>query len=293
MRVNLWLFLSFLCVASSANIGTSLREAKLKKFLLLCSAPLLFLTASLTALGQEHPGSIQYQMVHFTRTYPGCGPRGREQCLSVQVDYPAIVSAPTAAVQSLINTTIQQRLFQAEDGTPGPTSGDALAVELEQGYRDLQRRFPEYRTPWFDHRNAAVLLNNAAIFSVQMRTDQFTGGAHPNSYRVYLNFRPQTGEVLDLNAVLKQGAMAQLVAIAEKHFREARKLAPDADLQKAGFEFKDNRFALTENFGLTPDGMVLYYNNYDIAAYYFGPTEVKMPYPEIRDLLKLEFLPAQ
>jgi hypothetical protein len=265
----------------------------LKTLVFLRSALFLFIAASMTAFGQQQAAPIQYQMVHFTRTYPGCGPRGREQCLSVQVDYPAIVSAPTAAVQSLINSTIQQRLFQAEDGSPGPTSGDALAVELEQGYRDLQRRFPEYRTPWFDHRNAAVLLNNPPIFSVQMRTDQFTGGAHPNSYRVYLNFRPQSGEILDLDAVLKQGAMAQLAAIAEKHFREVRKLAPDADLQKAGFEFKDNRFALTENFGLTPDGIVLYYNNYDIAAYYFGPTEVKMAYIEIRDLLKPEFVPAQ
>lgn len=265
----------------------------MKKSVFVGSAVLLVITASAAAFGQQQGGVIQYQMVHFTKSYPGCGPRGREQCLSVQVDYPAIVAAPTAAAQSQINTTLQEHLFQAEDGTPGPTSGDALAVELEQGYRDLQRRFPEYRTPWFDHRSASVLLNNVATFSVQLRIDQFTGGAHPNSYRVYLNLRPQTGELLDLNAVMKEGAMPQLAGLAEKHFREVRKLAPDADLKQAGFEFKDDRFALTENFGMTPDALVLYYNNYDIAAYYFGPTEVKIPYSEIRDLVKPEFLPAQ
>ena len=235
----------------------------------------------------------RYEMVHFTRSYPGCGPHAKEQCLSVQVDYPAIVSAPTPAAQSLINTTILQHLFQGEDGSPGPTSAEGLAVQLEDGYRDVRRRFPDYRTPWFDHRSVTVLLNKPMVFSVQMRTEQFTGGAHPNSYRIYLNFRPQTGESLDLNAILKESAMGNLAAIAEKYFREARKLAPDVDLRKAGFEFKDDRFALTENYGLTPDGLLLYYNSYDIAAYYFGPTEVKIPYSDIRDLLRPEFLPAQ
>lgn len=263
------------------------------KSVLLRAALLFFIAPSIIAPGQQQTGIIQYQTVHFTRSYPGCGPRGKEQCLSVQVDYPGIVSAPTPAVQSQINTTIQQHLFEAEDGTPGPSSGEALAVELEDGYRDLQRHSPDYRTPWFDHRNAAVLLNNTAVFSVQMRTEQFTGGAHPNSYRVYLNFRPQTGELLNLGAILKQGGGAQLTAIAEKHFREARKLAPDADLRKAGFDFKDGNFVLTENFGLTPDALLFYYNNYDIAAYYFGPTEVKIPYSEIRDVLRPEFLPLQ
>ncbi len=264
----------------------------MNKFVFLGSV-LLFCAASLTAVAQQQSAVIEYQMVHFTRNYPGCGPHGKEQCLSVQVDYPAIVSAPTPAAQSLVNNTILQHLFQAEDGSPGPTSAEGLAVELEQGYSDLKRRFPEYRTPWFDHRSVTVLLNNPAVFSVQMRTEQFTGGAHPNSYRMYLNFRPQTGESLDLNAVVKPGAMGQLAAIAEKYFREARKLAPDADLMKAGFEFKDNRFAMTENYGLTPDALLFYYNSYDVAAYYFGPTEVKIPYNEIRDLLKPEFVPLQ
>lgn len=288
------MFLLFLYYASSANINKHFpAEAKLKKSAFVGSALFLCIAVSLTATGQEQAGIIQYQMVHFTRSYPGCGPRGKEQCLSVQVDYPAIVSAPTPAVQSQINTTVQQHLFAAEDGTPGPTSGEALAVDLEDSYRALQRHSPDYRTPWFDHRNAAVLLNNVNVFSVQMRTEQFTGGAHPNSYRVYLNFRPQTGELLNLGTILKEGGGAQLTAIAEKHFREVRKLAPDADLRKAGFDFKDGKFVLTENFGLTPDALLFYYNNYDIAAYYFGPTEVKIPYSEIRDLLRPEFVPLQ
>ncbi len=243
---------------------------------------------SLHVVAQNSP--VHFEMVHFARNYP-CGPRGKATCLSVEVDYPAIVAAPTAAAQSQINATIQQHLFSTADGSPGPTTGEALAVELENGYRDIQRQNPEYHTPWFDHRSAAVLLNTAAVFCVQFRMDRFAGGAHPNSIRLYANLRPSTGELIALDDLLKPGALPQLAALAEKRFRDARKLAPGADLKQAGFTFENDKFALTQNFALTPDSLVFYYNSYDVAPYYFGPTEVKIPYSEIRDLLRPELLP--
>lgn len=258
--------------------------------LLACALLALPLIAINAICQQDEP--IKFETVHFARTYPGCGPHGKESCLSVQVDYPAIVAAPTAAAQSQLNATIQQHLFSSADGGPGPSSGDALALQLEDGYRDLQRRFPDYKTPWFDHRSATVLQNRPALFSLQMRIDQFTGGAHPNSVRIYLNLRPQSGETLSLTDVTKGGALPQLAATAEKHFREARKLAPDADLKQAGFWFKDGKFVLPENFGLAQDALIFYFNSYDIAPYYFGPTEVKIPYSEVYDLLRPEFLPV-
>jgi hypothetical protein len=70
-------------------------------------------------------------------------------------------------------------------------------------------------------------------------------------------------------------------------------LADDADLKQAGFSFPGGNFALPENFGFASDGLIFYYNSYDIAPYYFGPTEVRIPYQEVRELLRPEFLPAQ
>jgi hypothetical protein len=264
----------------------------LKRRSILCCVLLSWLALSPRGNGQIQTGPIKYETVHFARTYPGCGSHGRETCILVQADYPAVVGAPTAAAQSLINASIQTHLFAHADGSPGPTSGDGLAVELQDDYRDMQRRVPEYRTPWFDHRSATVLMNSRAVFSVQMRLDQFAGGAHPNSLRVYTNVRPG-GENLSLNDVVKEGGVDQLTDVAERHFRQTRKLAEDADLKLAGFSFNDGQFALPDNFGFAVDGLIFYYNSYEIAPYYFGPTEVKIPYEEVRELLRPEFLPAQ
>ena len=250
---------------------------------------LTWLALSPNVRSQIQNGPIKYETVHFAKAYPGCGPHGRETCISVQTDYPAVVGAPTAAAQSLINASIQTHLFAHADGSPGPTSGDGLAVELQDDYRDMQRRVPEYRTPWFDHRSATVLMNSRAVFSIQMRLDQFTGGAHPNSVRVYANFRP-SGESLSLKDVVKEDAIGRLTEIAERHFRQARKLADGADLKQAGFSFAGGKFALPENFGFASDGLIFYYNSYDVAPYYFGPTEVRIPYGQVRELVKPEFI---
>ena len=244
---------------------------------------------TITAQAQTSARPIKYETVHFARTYP-CAPRSKQICLSVEVDYPAIVGAATAAAQNLINTSIQTHLFANADGSPGSTSGDGLAIQLQDEYQDMQRRVPEYHAPWFDHRSATVLMDSSAVFSVQMRLDQFVGGAHPNSVRVYLNFRP-SGESLSLGDVLQEGRLAALTSLGDKHFREARKLQPGTDYKQAGFSFKDGRFALPENFGFSPEGMIFYFNSYDIAPYYFGPTELTIPYSELHDVLKPEFFP--
>jgi len=258
---------------------------------LLCWIVVVWSATAINGQAQLSGGPIKFETVHFAQMYP-CAPRAKQNCLSVEVDYPAIVGAPTAAAQSLINSSIHSHLFSNVDGSPGPSSGDELAVQLQDEYRDIQRRVPEYKTPWFDHRSATVLMNSAALFNVEMRMDQFTGEAHPNSLRVYTNVRP-SGENLSLNDVVTEGSIDRLMDVVERHFRQTRKLAEDADLKLAGFSFNDGKFALPDNFGFAIDGLIFYYNSYEIAPYYFGPTEVKVPYGELREVLKTEFIPAQ
>ena len=83
----------------------------------------------------------------------------------------------------------------------------------------------------------------------------------------------------------------ELVKAAEAAFRKQRELSPESDLLENGFEFPDNRFRLNDNYGFTNDGVVFFYNSYEIAPYAAGPSEVFIPYSEISDWLK--FKPVQ
>ncbi len=65
-----------------------------------------------------------------------------------------------------------------------------------------------------------------------------------------------------------------------------KELAADADLGQAGFWFENNEFFLNDNFLITDSSLVFYYNNYEITAYAFGPTELIIPFSKIKSLVE-------
>jgi hypothetical protein len=52
-----------------------------------------------------------------------------------------------------------------------------------------------------------------------------------------------------------------------------------------GFSFENNKFSLSDNFGLTSDGLLVYYQPYLVAPFSFGATILQFKYFEISDYL--------
>jgi len=77
----------------------------------------------------------------------------------------------------------------------------------------------------------------------------------------------------------------ELTKIGEVEFRKVKELAAEADLGESGFWFENNEFYLNDNFLITDSSLVFYYNNYEITAYAFGPTELIIPMSKIASLL--------
>jgi len=80
----------------------------------------------------------------------------------------------------------------------------------------------------------------------------------------------------------------KLTKIGEAEFRKLKELTTEADLGQAGFWFENNKFFLNDNFLITDSSLVFYYNNYEITAYAFGPTEIILPYLKIKSLIGQE-----
>jgi hypothetical protein len=114
----------------------------------------------------------------------------------------------------------------------------------------------------------------------------FTGGAHGVRTQLYRNFRPDTGAAITLEELIVEGGIEQLTAVGEEIFRTAHELAPDIALDDAGFWFDDGVFALNDNFLVSTDALFFYYNEYEVAAYAVGPTELLIPYERIGSLLR-------
>src|SRR5690606_41700766 len=52
-------------------------------------------------------------------------------------------------------------------------------------------------------------------------------------------------------------------------------------------------FQSSDNFAFTDQGIVVKYNSYELAPYSYGQPELLIPYSELSDVLRVDYLPSQ
>ena len=114
----------------------------------------------------------------------------------------------------------------------------------------------------------------------------FLGGAHPLSIVQFANYDLQSGKRISIDDIILPQARPELVKLAEDVFRATRELDSESSLADMGFDFKDGQFDLPENMALTQDALIFYFNPYEIAAYVYGPSEIKVYFSQMGDLKK-------
>ena len=95
----------------------------------------------------------------------------------------------------------------------------------------------------------------------------------------------KTGNLLTPEALFVKNYISKLTKIAEKKFFKLKGLKPGTSLNDEGYSFKNNRFHLTDNFAVLNEGILFYYNTYEIGPYALGTTEVLIPYGELKGIL--------
>ncbi|MBK8044054.1 MAG: DUF3298 and DUF4163 domain-containing protein [Haliscomenobacter sp.] len=232
----------------------------------------------------------EFRMESFSKEIQDCN-EGKNYCAKVNVVYPVFVSGIQPVILRYLNDSI---LFHVKN---------SLAI-LEQD-RDLRRFsfqaladsfFLAYTTygqetgfpmVWELETTSEVLFLSSGMVSIALENYAYTGGAHPNSHSMLLNYNLKYGRVLSLKDLVRD--VDGLKYLAEKAFRDSRDLSPDEDLNEAGF-FGDNGFQLPSNFGVTPEGLYFYYNSYEIASYAAGPTDFVLTWEELGDLARTELI---
>ena len=235
----------------------------------------ILIAAVMTSLGMAAE-PVRVVNRHIDRKVPGCGDK-KNGCVHVDFTWVEVVGGPAAA-RARINAAIVGFIANSPKTTPESSAQDFIHDSASAG--------EDSPSPFLLTRWVKVLRSAAPVFSLECSEYSYTGGAHGLSGTQYLNFDPVTGEPVTLASIPKDGAMAQLTAIAEVHFRKERKLAATAKLEDEGFTFPGGRFALNDNYGFGEKALLFFFNPYEIGPHSMGTTLVEIPYAEIRSLIR-------
>ena len=121
-------------------------------------------------------------------------------------------------------------------------------------------------------------FNTDEVISLPVSYYQYTGGAHGLTTKVSYNYDLKTGKELRLKDLFKEGF--DYKSIIDKKVRE--------DIEKEKELYFDNGAlfkGVNENqaYYLNRDGIIVYFQQYEIAPYSSGIREFKIPYGELKE----------
>ena len=122
--------------------------------------------------------------------------------------------------------------------------------------------------------------------SVEFSVESFmTGSAHPSSYEVALNFDVNTGKIVSLGDVLS----GDYLRVISKYCKDVlgERFAADYDQYEENFGKGSDPIAENyENFLITTNGLVVVFDQYQVAAGVAGKQNVLIPWNQLSGVVK-------
>ena len=109
------------------------------------------------------------------------------------------------------------------------------------------------------------------------------GQMHPITYYETINYDLKRGRLLSQHDVFKKNYLKAFSRYCRKFIPENYELNPTEDWFQKGTEAKRSNFP---NWNIVPDGILIAFEDYQIASHSFGQLELIIPYSELREVLK-------
>lgn len=227
-----------------------------------------------------------YHFVEFIRHSEGCA-ADSSTCAVFKAHYPKYDSAD-AVVRNRINESIMEAILDivTDEKKTGNRSLQEVARDFFSDYREYANG--PYAMPWELDCTGEVIYLSDRIFSLKISNYWFTGGAHPNTITNMLNYDLERGNIITLQDLVVD--WDTFIGIAERSFRQAKGIDAGQSWQESGY-FWGNEFKLSNNFAITEQGILLFYNTYEIAPYAAGITEFVISYADLKGIILEAYLP--
>lgn len=230
--------------------------------------------------------SFSYELADTTACYGDCGGEQSSGAV-ITLSYPRFDGQ--GAVADSLRAQVRALTFATFSEGSGYPDAATLCKAWGEAYLAAREEIPDVGNGWFLERATSVLLSSSSIVTLRLDESVYSGGAHPNSTSILLMCDSHDGSSVSPRHLIDDSGRDQLLRLAEKAFRSIRGVPDQQSLRDAGYWFDGDRFTLPDNMALTDEGLLLYYNNYEVASYAQGPTEIVLPLKDIAELLHPKF----
>lgn len=209
----------------------------------------------------------------------------KDKCPSVSIEVPVAEGGTVAgdSINRKLFNTVRSIVYFGEKPYNASNYDDLMGSFLDS-YEELRKDFPNEALGWEAKIDAEVTYSTDSLLNITLEHYTYTGGAHGYAGNRSLLFDPQTGKSLEYDDIFTN--VKEFTSFAEQKFREKFNIPANRDINSTGLLFEDEVYALPLNIFFQENGVLLYYNAYEIASYAEQEKELLIPYSEADKYLK-------
>ncbi|CAH8282954.1 uncharacterized protein DUF3298 [Mariniflexile fucanivorans] len=184
----------------------------------------------------------------------------------------------TTQINNEINNTVIAALQTGEEDTATSSTIEESITTFNNEYTAFNKDFPDVSQPWEAQIDGEVMFQSPKIISIAITSYVNTGGAHGITHISFLNFESSTGKRIENTNLIKNKKAFENVA--QTYFKDA--------ITEEDVIFEPNTFKLPANIGFNDEGVILLYNQYEIAPYSTGIIEFTIPIEKVTKYLAFD-----
>ncbi len=197
------------------------------------------------------------------------------EVMKLTIKYPVIKLYNNPDAQAMINNQIAIEVNEYYRYV-----SDFLYIQAIKYYKETQENsFPFHN--YEAYMEYVITYNDNCFLSYYYDKYEFTGGAHGMTIRNSNTFELGRGTKIPLYCYFKEGFDYRRKLTFEIIKQADERLKENPGIYFDEYEGLIMKFFNEDNYYLTPDGMAIYYQHYDIAPYSTGIVVFTIPYKTI------------
>ncbi|MEZ5194822.1 MAG: DUF4163 domain-containing protein [Bacteroidales bacterium] len=240
----------------------------------------LVIVLSFAFISCERSAIPEFEKTEFNKTVNDCD---SGSCVDIHLAYFLMKEEfPAAKVFNPImeNMVFSKMSYLDEEKTK---SKEEIVERVINDYKAFKLEFPDAVTGgYMQTTESTITYQSNHLVSFLLESDVYSGGAHGSHMKEFLNINPQTGKKIVIEDMITR--KSEFNKLVENKLRA--KLGMGSQDNWADFTFLD-QFILPANMGLTTEGLLLIYNEYEILSFADGITEIFLTMEELNPFLDL------
>lgn len=170
------------------------------------------------------------------------------------------------------------------------------SLELLEKAREHYREYKDTFYAYSNYLNMGIARHDDRIMSILTTNSVYSGGAHPITLQSSVNLDTKNRKCLKLEDIIEKSAVDKMHQLVLSVLKEDFCNLGGGILYDDYLDTIQNSMIygnLTQYWYLNHDGLVIYYNQYEIAPYAAGIIKIEIPYSDLEGILKEEYFPEE